>query len=84
MHHWKAILLWGLGAQVVFFIGCFVYGLFNRFVFIHAAAPAGIDSGLAYAGLVGVMASPFVIVGGALVGAARVWWRRRLQKKSSN
>jgi hypothetical protein len=80
MHYWKAALIWGLSALGIFLISCFVYGLFNRFSFIHGASPAGIASGFAYLLTFGVVIGPLIFVGGALTGAAGVWWRNRITK----
>ena len=77
MQYWKGALKWGFSVLAVFLIGCFVYGLFNRFSFIHASSPPGVDSGLAYASVVGFLVGPFVLLTGALVGVVIVWWRKR-------
>ncbi len=79
MQYLQGALKWGFGAIVALLIGCFNYGLFNRFVFLHGAAPAGIESGLAYAMFFGMIGSPFALLIGALVGVATVWWRKRHQ-----
>jgi hypothetical protein len=79
MLYWKAALIWGLSALSVFLAACFVYGLFNRFSFMHGASPAGLESGLAYLLVLGILIGPVVLIVGALAGAARVWWRKRKQ-----
>ena len=76
MRFWRTALRWGVGSLAAFLVGCFVYGLFNRFSFWHGAAPAGMESGFAYAVLFGGLIGPFVLLGGALAGATAEWWRK--------
>ncbi|PUA29264.1 MAG: hypothetical protein B0W54_01285 [Cellvibrio sp. 79] len=73
MQYWRGALKWGFGILAVFLMACFIYGLFNRFSFIHASSPPGIDSGLAYAWVLGFLVGPFVLLAGALVGIVVVW-----------
>lgn len=75
--YWPAILKWGFGAFTLFIAACFIYGLFNRFSFWHGAAPPGIESGLAYAMLLGIGFGLPVILSGAILGAVIVWRRKR-------
>lgn len=77
MQYLRGALKWGFGVLAVFLVACFIYGLFNRFLFIHASSPPGVDSGLAYAWLLGFLFGPFVLLAGALVGVVIVWWRKR-------
>lgn len=80
MLYWKAALIWGLSALSMFLTACFVYGLFNRFSFIHGASPAGPESGVAYLLVLGILIGPVVLIIGALAGVARVWRRKRKQQ----
>lgn len=67
------------GSLFVFLVGCFTYGLFNRFSFWHGASPPGVDSGIAYAVILGITVGPIVfVVGGAIAAAlARMSRQRR-------
>lgn len=76
MQYWRAALKWGLGSLGLFLVGCFVYGLFNAFSFLHGSSPAGMESGFGYAMIFGAVIGPFVLLGGALAGAAAAWWRK--------
>ncbi|WMW80067.1 hypothetical protein RF679_15645 [Undibacterium cyanobacteriorum] len=49
---------------------CFIYGLFNRFSFLHGASPPGIESGFAYAMIAGFSVGPIVFIVGGLLTAA--------------
>ncbi len=80
MSYLKTILRWGFVALGSLLAACFVYGLFNRFEFWHGAARPGIDSGLAYVWFGGLIAGPLVFLASGVVGAARLWWRKRKQK----
>jgi hypothetical protein len=80
MNYWKAALIWGLGSFAILLAILFIYGLFNRFEFIHAATQPGIDAGVAYAFFGGLIIGPWIFLAGGAMGAARVWWRKRKQK----
>lgn len=60
--HWKFGLKNGLSIFAAFLAALFVYGLYNDFVFWHAFAHAGTQSGIAYMIYYGVFAGPVVIV----------------------
>ncbi len=77
MRYLRGALAWGFGVLAVFLAACFVYGLFNRFLFIHASSPPGVDAGLAYAGLLGFLVGPFVFLAGAIIGVIIVWRSKR-------
>ena len=59
-----------LGSVGALLVAGFTYGLFNRFSFLHGASPPGIESGFAYALIVGVLAGPIVFIVGGLLTAA--------------
>ena len=62
---------------LVFLTACFIYGLFNRFSFIHGASPPGLDSALAYMFFGGIIAGPLIfIAGGICIALAVYYWKR--------
>ena len=77
MQYLRGALKWGFGVLAVFLVGCFIYGLFNRFSFIHGSAPPGLDSGFAYASVLGFLIGPFVLLAGAIIGVVVVWRSKR-------
>ncbi|WP_020167979.1 MULTISPECIES: hypothetical protein [Methylotenera] len=62
LNYWKVGLKTGLTAFVIFLAALFVYGLFNDFIFWHAFAHAGTQSGIAYMIYYGVFAGPIIIL----------------------
>ncbi|GGY88401.1 hypothetical protein GCM10011613_36810 [Cellvibrio zantedeschiae] len=72
------------GALCVLFllVTSFIFGLFNRFSFMHGAAEAGLESAIAYMVLLGVIIGPFLFVIGGLCGAAISCFRKRGKGKS--
>ena len=81
MTYWKTMLKWGVGTVLLLLVLCFIYGLFNRFSFIHGASPAGIDAALAYVTFIGFFLGPYVFLVGAIIGAVKVWWLKRRPTK---
>lgn len=77
MQYLRGALKWGFGVLAVFLVGCFIYGLFNRFSFIHGSSPPGIDSGFSYAWILGFIIGPFVLLAGAIIGVVVAWRNKR-------
>ena len=73
----KSALKTGISCLLALLIACFLYGLFNRFSFMHGSSPAGLESGIAYMFFVGVFLGPIVFIVGGLIGALISFLKRR-------
>ncbi len=79
----KVFLKVGLICFLCLLVASFIYGLLNRFSFIHGSSPAGLDSAFAYAFLVGAFFGPIVFTVGGFCGVLFSYFKKRKKRPSS-